>query len=66
VSGLEGLAVVAKQPVEVGPASTQGVAVALRVDPAGKQAGAHAITFHVEDVDAPEVIVREKSRFFIR
>ncbi|HWI15342.1 MAG TPA: cytochrome c oxidase accessory protein CcoG [Burkholderiales bacterium] len=65
-TGLEGMAVVADQPVQVPGATTQGVAVALRVDPAGVAAGSHKVVFHVEDVDDPSVRSDEKSRFFVR
>jgi len=65
-TGLEGIAVVVEQPVQVPAATTQGVAVALRVDPAGVAAGSHKIVFHVEDVDDPAVRSDEKSRFFVR
>jgi cytochrome c oxidase accessory protein FixG len=65
-SGIEGLAVVAKQPVEVKGATTQAVAIALRADPARVRAGSHEIAIHVEDIDDPSVRASEKSRFFMR
>jgi cytochrome c oxidase accessory protein FixG len=65
-SGLPGLAVVVDEPVHVPAATTQGVAVAVRVDPAGVAAGSHTVVFHVEDVDDPAVRRDEKSRFFVR
>ncbi|MFN7085712.1 MAG: cytochrome c oxidase accessory protein CcoG [Burkholderiales bacterium] len=66
VSGLEGLQLVAKQPVEVAGAATQAIAVAVRADPAGLKPGSHAILFHVADSDQPQIKVIEKSRFFVR
>jgi cytochrome c oxidase accessory protein FixG len=65
-TGLQGIAVVAEQPVRVAAATTEGVAVALRVDPAAVSPGSHKIVFHVEDVDDPAVRSDEKSRFFAR
>jgi cytochrome c oxidase accessory protein FixG len=65
-SGLEGLQVVAQQPVEVQGASTQAVAVAVRVDPAHVKAGSHKIVFHVQDVADPDLHRDEKSRFYAR
>ena len=66
VSGLEGLKVVTRQPVEVPGATTQAVAVAVRVDPAGIRPGSHVIVFHVADSDEPRVKADEKSRFFVK
>ena len=65
-SGLEGLTVIAKQPIEIAGATTEGVALALRVDPAGTSAGSHPIVIRVEDLDDPSIRVAEKSRFFVR
>jgi cytochrome c oxidase accessory protein FixG len=66
VTGLPGLRVEAQQPVEVAGATTQGVAVAVRVDPAAIKPGSHAIVFHVTDIDQPGVKANEKSRFYVR
>jgi cytochrome c oxidase accessory protein FixG len=66
VAGLEGLELVARQPVDVEPASTTAVPVTLRADPATTGAGSHAVVFVVEDLDDPAVAVREKSRFHVR
>jgi cytochrome c oxidase accessory protein FixG len=66
VSGIDGLSVIAKQPIAVPAASTQAVAVTVRVDPTGKPAGSHEIFFRIEDIDEPSVATREKSRFFVR
>jgi cytochrome c oxidase accessory protein FixG len=66
VSGLPGLQVMARQPIEVAPATTQTFPVSVRVDPAGLSPGSHAIEFHIADVDRVEVQAHEKSRFFVR
>jgi cytochrome c oxidase accessory protein FixG len=66
VDGLPGLQVMAQQPIEVPPATTQAFPVAVRVDPAGLGAGSHVIVFHISDLDRPEVQAHEKSRFFVR
>ena len=66
VSGLEGLKVVVRQPVEVAGATTEAVAVAVRVDPVNIKPGSHAIVFHVADSDDPRVKADEKSRFYVR
>ena len=47
-------------------ASTEAVAVALRVDPAVVRPGAYDVVFHIEAVDDPGVSTNEKSRFFVR
>jgi cytochrome c oxidase accessory protein FixG len=65
-SGLEGLKVALRQPVEVAGATTQAVAVTVQVDPAGIMPGSHAIVFDVEDADEPRIRVSEKSRFFVK
>jgi cytochrome c oxidase accessory protein FixG len=65
-SGLDGLSVELKQPVEVAGATTQAVPIALRVDPARAAAGAHPVVIHVEDLDDPSIRADEKSRFFVR
>jgi len=66
VSGLEGLKVVARQPVAVAGATTEAVAVAVRVDPVNLKPGSHAVVFHVTDSDDPRVNADEKSRFYVR
>jgi len=65
-TGLDGLKVVVRQPVEVAGATTQAVAVAVQIDPAGVKTGSRPIVFHVEDLDEPRVKVSEKSRFFVK
>ncbi|MBI3936119.1 MAG: cytochrome c oxidase accessory protein CcoG [Betaproteobacteria bacterium] len=65
-SGLEGVGVMVKQPVEVPAASTLAVPVALRIDPANVKPGSYSVVFHVEDVDRPQVRADEKSRFFVK
>ena len=66
VLGLEGLRVMARQPVEVPGATTQAVAVAVRIDPGSIKPGSHAIVFHVADSEDPAVKTDEKSRFFVK
>ena len=66
VSGLPGLRIQAPQPVEVAGATTQAVAVAVQLDPAGIKTGSHTIVFHVEDLAETKIRVNEKSRFFVR
>jgi hypothetical protein len=65
-SGLQGLAVAAKQPIVVPGPSTEAAVIALRVDPAEAPAGFHPIVLHVEDIDDPAVHADEKSKFFVR
>jgi cytochrome c oxidase accessory protein FixG len=66
VSGLPGLRIQAPQPVEVAGATTQAVAVAVQLDPAGIKTGSHPIVFHVEDLAETKIRADEKSRFFVR
>ena len=65
-SGLPGAVLVARQPVEVPPATTIAVPVTLRADPATTASGAHAVIFVIEDLDDPRVAVSEKSRFNVK
>ncbi|HEX2830542.1 MAG TPA: cytochrome c oxidase accessory protein CcoG [Burkholderiales bacterium] len=65
-SGLEGLAVVARQPIEVHGASAQSVALALRVDPAVVKKGGYDVVIRVEDAEDGSIGVDEKTRFFVR
>ena len=64
--GPETLTVSTREAVEVRAASTEAVAVALRVDPAVVRQGAYDVVFHIEAVDEPRVSTSEKSRFFVR
>ena len=66
VSGLPGLEVVAPPAIEVPPATTQTFAVSVRADPAGLAPGAHAIVFHINEIERTGVRADEKSRFFVR
>ncbi len=65
-SGLPGLQVIVRQPIEVPPATTQAFPVSVRLDPAGLAPGSHEIIFNIVDVDRDDVRADEKSRFFIR
>jgi cytochrome c oxidase accessory protein FixG len=64
--GPETLTASTMEAVEVRAASTEAVAVALRVDPAVVRQGAYDVVFHIEAVDEPGVSTNEKSRFFVR
>jgi cytochrome c oxidase accessory protein FixG len=66
VSGLPGLQLSARQPLEVPAASSVTVPVLVRVDPAGLKPGSHGIVFQVTDTDEPAVAVSEASRFYVR
>ena len=66
VSGLPGLELVVQQPLEVPPATTQMVPVAVHIDPTGLASGSHPIVFHIKEIDRPGVRADEKSRFFVR
>ncbi len=65
-SGVEGLTVIAQQPVEVPGATTQGVTLTLRADPVRVKAGSNEIVIRVEDVDDPSIHAAEKSRFYVK
>ena len=65
-TGLDGISVVARQPVEIAAARTEAVPIALRVDPSSISAGSHTIVISVQDVDQPGVRSNEKSRFIVR
>lgn len=66
VSGLNGMQVIMRQPIEVPPATTQVFPVSVKLDPSGLEAGSHAIVFHIVDLDRANVRADEKSRFFVR
>ncbi len=66
VSGLSGLELVVRQPIEVPPATTKTFPVAVHVDPTGLTSGAHPIVFHINEIDRAEVRTDEKSIFFVR
>ena len=66
VSGLPGLQLSARQPLEVSPASSITVPVSVRLDPAGLKPGSHEIHFELTDADEPGVTVSEGSRFYVR
>lgn len=65
-SGIEGMELVAVQPVTVPAAGAITLPVALRVDPAKTTAGSHPVHFHIEDRTDAGVKVDEKSVFFVR
>ena len=66
VSGLPGMQVIMRQPVEVPSATTQAYPVSIRLDPVGLASGSHTIIFHIQDLDRADVKADEKSRFFVR
>jgi polyferredoxin len=66
VSGLNGMQLVVRQPIEVPSATTQAFPVSVKLDPTGLEAGSHPIVFHIVDVDRANVRADEKSRFFVR
>ncbi len=65
-SGIEGMELVAAQPVTVPAAGAITLPVALRVDPARTTAGSHPVHFHIEDSTDARVRADEKSVFFVR
>jgi cytochrome c oxidase accessory protein FixG len=66
VTGIEGMEVIVKQPVEVPVASTTTVPVTLRVDPALTTPGTHPLRFTIKDMEDERVRTEEKSVFFVR
>ena len=65
-SGLQGMQLTPSAPVAVSGATTQAIAVTVRVDPEGIKPGSHKILFHVEDAGQPAIRADEKSRFYIK
>jgi cytochrome c oxidase accessory protein FixG len=63
-SGIDGLQLVAAQPVTVPAANAVTLPVALRVDSGAVSAGSHPVRFHVEDSADARVKADEKSIFF--
>ncbi|MBS0336824.1 MAG: cytochrome c oxidase accessory protein CcoG [Proteobacteria bacterium] len=66
VEGLPGAQVAGDGKVELAGASTQMIAVKVRVQPAALEAGTHKFRFVVEAEDDPHVAVNEKSVFIVR
>jgi cytochrome c oxidase accessory protein FixG len=66
VSGIDGMEVIVKQPVEVPVASTTMVPVTVRVDPAATKPGSHPVRFTIQDVADASVSTTEKSVFYVR
>jgi cytochrome c oxidase accessory protein FixG len=64
--GIDGMQLIAPQPVDLPPATTLTVPIALRVDPARTSAGSHAVRFHIEDSADARVRADEKSVFYVR
>ena len=66
VSGIDGMEVIVKQPVEVPVASTTTLPVTLRVDPARTTPGSHPVRFTIQDANDASVKTVEKSMFYVR
>ncbi len=64
--GIDGMELVATQPVTVPAADAVTLPVALRIDPAKTTAGSHPVQFHVEDSADARVRADEKSIFYVR
>jgi len=64
-TGLEGIQIVTERVVEVPPASTQAVAVRVRVSPEAGKRGSNPIHFEVRAMNHDEVFVREKASFLL-
>jgi cytochrome c oxidase accessory protein FixG len=64
--GIEGMQLLAAQPVEIAAATMLTVPVTLRVDPATTSAGSHPVRFHIEDSADPGINAEEKSIFYVR
>jgi polyferredoxin len=65
VSGIETVFVASETRVEVDPAANRLLPVRVRVRPGFATPGVNGIEFLVEDLDDPDVAVREKSTFFV-
>ena len=65
-SGMDGLQLIAQQPVTVPAAGALTLPVALRIDPAATSPGSHAVLFHIEDSADARVRADEKSVFHVR
>jgi len=65
-SGMDGLEVVVRQPVDVLPASSQLVPAELRVNADGLKPGSYAVVFHVESEQDAHIRRDEKSVFIVR
>ncbi|MBM3392702.1 MAG: cytochrome c oxidase accessory protein CcoG [Betaproteobacteria bacterium] len=65
VTGLEGIQIVTERVVEAPPASTQAVAVRVRVNPEAGKRGSNPIHFEVRALNHDEVFVREKASFLL-
>ena len=65
-SGIEGLRLIAQQPVTVPAAGALTLPVAIRIDPGSTSPGSHPVRFHVEDSADARVRADEKSVFYVR
>ena len=64
--GIEGLRLIAQQPVTVPAAGALMLPVALRIDPATTSPGPHPVHFHIEDSADARIKADEKSVFYVR
>jgi cytochrome c oxidase accessory protein FixG len=65
VTGLDGIQIASEPLVEVPPASTQAVAVRVRVGPEAGKRGSNPIHFEVRALNHDDVFVREKASFLL-
>ena len=65
-SGIDGLQLIAQQPVTVPAAGALTLPVALRIDPATTSPGSHPVRFHIEDSADARIKADEKSVFYVR
>ncbi|MDP2708050.1 MAG: cytochrome c oxidase accessory protein CcoG [Burkholderiales bacterium] len=65
-SGIDGLQLIAQQPVTVPAAGARTLPVALRIDPAITSPGSHPVRFHIQDSADARVRADEKSVFYVR
>ena len=65
-SGIDGLKLIAQQPVAVPAAGALTLPVALRIDSGATSPGSHPVLFHVEDGADARIRADEKSVFYVR
>ncbi len=65
-SGIDGLQLIAQQPVMVPAAGAVTLPVALRVEPVAASPGSHPVRFHIEDSTDAHLKADEKSVFYVR
>lgn len=65
VSGLNGITLEGDSVIEVGPASSKSLNVAVRVPPEAGGKGSHTIYFDVTEMSNPDLKVHEKATFLL-